>query len=103
MDDVLMRIKRAVFAGRYALTGKAEMELDADGLDESDVAESILNASRIEKTIRSTSQQRERHREYLHVIRSPNFSGITIYTKGKLRQVNGEDVYYIMISAKRSR
>jgi hypothetical protein len=44
MDDVLVRIKRAVLAGRYLFSEKASCELEADGLTELDVAEAILNA-----------------------------------------------------------
>jgi hypothetical protein len=102
MDEILLRIKRAVMAGRYVLTDKAATELDLDGLLESDAAESILNAQCIQKTIRSTSVLREKPREHLHVICSPNFAGALIYTKGTLRSVRGEDTYYILVSAKRS-
>src|SRR5437016_5139933 len=89
MADLLIRIKRAVMSGRYVLTDKAATELDVDGLDESDAAESILNAHRIQKTIRSTGRRDAKRREYLHVICSPNFAGVLIYTKGKLRRVSG--------------
>lgn len=44
MSDVLVRIKRAVLAGRYKFSQKAQVEVDADGLTEFDVAEAILNA-----------------------------------------------------------
>ena len=42
--DILRRIKRAVLAGNYAFSEKALIEMEADGLTELDVAESILNA-----------------------------------------------------------
>ena len=42
--DVLIRIKRAVLAGRYAFSEKARLEMETDDLTELDVAESILNA-----------------------------------------------------------
>jgi len=44
MIDILIRIKRAVLAGRYAFSEKARVEMEADGITELDVAESILNA-----------------------------------------------------------
>ena len=47
MEDVLVRIKRAVLAGRYAFSEKARTEMD--------VVESILNAVAIYKTLRSRS------------------------------------------------
>ena len=59
MSDTLVRIKRAVLAGHYAFSEKASMELEADGLTELDVVESIVNAVAIYKTIRSTSPFRQ--------------------------------------------
>jgi hypothetical protein len=54
---------------------KARLEMEADGLTELDVAESILNAVAIYKKIRSTSQARRKSREYLYVIESANLDG----------------------------
>jgi len=62
--SVLIRIKRAVLAGNYVFSGKARIEMQADALTELDVAESILNAVAIYKTLRSTSPYRT-SREYL--------------------------------------
>lgn len=42
--DPLVRIKRAVLAGRYAFSEKARQEMEADGLTELDVAESITSS-----------------------------------------------------------
>ena len=53
MSDILIRIKRAVLAGRYAFSEKARLEMEADGVTELDVAESILNAVAIYKRLRS--------------------------------------------------
>jgi len=53
MSDILIRIKRAVLAGRYAFSEKARMEMEANSLTELDVAESILNAVAIYKRLRS--------------------------------------------------
>ena len=52
MEDVLVRIKRAVLAGRYVFSEKARTEMKADGLADMDVVESILNAVAIYKTLR---------------------------------------------------
>jgi hypothetical protein len=49
MSDILVRIKRAVLAGRYAFSEKARLEMESDALTELDVAESILNAVAILK------------------------------------------------------
>ncbi len=43
MNDVLIRIKRAVLSGRYFFSEKARSEMESDGLSELDIAESILN------------------------------------------------------------
>ena len=50
-SDLLRRIKRAVLAGNYAFSEKALLEMEADALTELDVAESILNAVAIYKTL----------------------------------------------------
>jgi len=55
--------------------------MEADGLTELDVAESILNAVAIYKTLRSQSPWRQQRTEYLHVIQSTNLDGLMIYTK----------------------
>ena len=70
--DTLVRIKRAVLAGHYAFSEKASLELEADGLTELDIVESIVNAVAIYKTIRSQSPYRQRTREYLYIIQSTN-------------------------------
>jgi hypothetical protein len=62
MTDVLVRIKRAVLAGRYAFSEKARLEMEADGLTEMDIAESILNAVAIYKRILSRSPLRQQAR-----------------------------------------
>jgi hypothetical protein len=49
MQNILVRIKRAVLAGNYAFSEKARLEMEADGLTELDVAESVLNAVAIYK------------------------------------------------------
>ena len=99
--DILMRIKRAVFAGRYAFSEKARLEMETDDLTELDIAESILNASAIHKRVRSTSPSRHRRREYLYVFQSTNLDGLVIYTKGKLVEA-GIETYYFLVSSKRA-
>ena len=101
-SDVLRRIKRAVLAGNYAFSEKALVEMEANGLTELDIAESILNAVAIYTTIRSTSRWRERRTEYLHIIQSTNLDGLMIYTKGKLVEEEGIDRYYVLISSKKA-
>src|SRR5688572_22699433 len=98
--DVLIRIKRAVLAGRYVFSGKPRSEMETDDLTEVDIAESILNADAIYKKIRSTSQSRKKRREYLYVIQSTNLDGLVIYTKGKLIEAPGVEAHYYLISSK---
>jgi hypothetical protein len=99
--ETLVRIKRCVLANRVRLTDKAREELETDDLDLSDVRESLMNATDIYKTIRSTNP-RTRRREYLHIIKSCNFSGIVIYTKGKLLIEQKIETFYLLVSSKRA-
>lgn len=82
MSDVLRRIKRAILSGNYAFSEQARVEMEADQLTELDVAESILNAVAIYKTIPSASPHRPHFRERLCVIQSTNLNGVAVYTKG---------------------
>src|SRR3974377_1694301 len=102
MSDILVRIKRAILAGRYVFSYKARDEMRADGISEMDGAESILNAVAIYKRLRSSSLRRSTAREYLYVIQSTNLEGIPIYSKGKLVKESGEDIYYFLVSSKRT-
>jgi hypothetical protein len=102
MSDTLIRIKRAVLAGRYAFSEKARIEMEIDCLTEMDVAESILNAVAIYKTIRSKSHFRTNRIESLYIIQSTNLEGFPIYSKGKLVTKNGQDVFYFLISSKKA-
>ena len=97
--DVLTRIKGLILRRRYRFSRKARDELVADGLEETDTLESIMNADRIKKTIRSS----ERPGEKLYVIESPDFHGTLIYTKGKITREADEEIYYFLISSKKSR
>lgn len=102
MNDVLVRIKRAVISGRYAFSERALGELMADGLSELDVAESIVNAVAIYKRLRSRSPLRPSGVDYLYVIQATNLEGLMIYTKGKLVRHAGEEHFYFLISSKRA-
>jgi hypothetical protein len=100
--DALIRIKRAVLAGRYAFSEKARVEMETDQITELDVAESILNAVAIYKRLRSQSPSRWNRREYLYVIMSTNLEGLAIYSKGKLVTEAGVETYYFLVSSKRA-
>ncbi|MEW6620591.1 MAG: hypothetical protein AB1422_14855 [bacterium] len=102
MNNVLVRIKRAILERRYAFSEKARLEMEADCFRELDVAESILNAVAIYKTIRSESPFRKHSREYLYVIQSTNLDGLAIYSKGKFVREDGEETYYFLISSKKA-
>ena len=100
--DILRRIKRAVLSGNYAFSEKAFIEMEADSLAELDIAESILNAVAIYKTLRSRSPFRQQRIEYLHIIQSTNLDGLMIYSKGKLVDEDGIETYYFLISSKKA-
>lgn len=102
MIEILIKIKRAILAGRYAFSEKARLEMEIDGITEMDVAESILNAVAVYKIIRSKSLYRRGQRENLYIIQSTNLEGLPIYSKGKLVKEEGQDVYYFLISSKRA-
>jgi len=74
----------------------------ADGLTETDVLESILNANGIKKTLR-TKNPRTRKQEKLYIIESFTYDGLLIYTRGKIQtSKEGIEVLYLLISSKRS-
>ena len=102
MIEVLVRIKRAVLAGRYAFSEKARLEMEEDAISELDVAESIINAVAIYKKLRSRSSFKTRRTEYLYVIQSSNLSGLAIYSKGKLVKEAGVETYYFLVSSKKA-
>ena len=88
--DVLIRIKRAVLAGK------------SNDLTELDITESILNARDIYKKLRSTHDSRTKRREYLYIIQGANVDGLVIYTKGKFVEAEGTEAYYFLVSSKRA-
>jgi len=102
MRDILVRIKRAVLAGNYVFSEKARIEMEADGITELDVVESIINSVAIYKRIRSRSPFRNNKIEYLYVIQSTNLEGLMIYSKGKLVSEAKTDSYYFLISSKKA-
>lgn len=98
--DILLRIKRLVLRGSVRFTDKAREEIDGDGLSASDVVESIVNAQGIAKVIRSRSTSRRYSGEKLYVIKSFSFDGTLIYTKGAIVREAGQEVFYVLVSAK---
>jgi hypothetical protein len=98
--DILTRIKALVLHGRVRFTLKAREEMRADGLRIPDVVEAILNATSIDKVLRSRSPRRGRTGEKLYVIKSFNYQGTGIYTKGKIDQFEGQAIFYVFVSAK---
>jgi hypothetical protein len=99
--DVLVRIKRLVIARRVLFTEKAECELWAESLTKELVYEAILNAPAITKVLRP-GNPRTHGCERLYVIKGLTFDGLGIYTKGKILHREGGDVFYVLISSKRS-
>ena len=72
-----------------------------DALTPELVYESIINAPAIYKTLRSRNP-RTKQAEKLYVIKGMTFDGLDIYTKGKILNKEGADVFYVLISSKRS-
>jgi len=101
VTDVLIRIKRLVLAHRVIFTAKAEGEMYAEGLTQELVFEAILNAPAITKTLRSRNPRSGR-RETLYVIKGLTYDGLMVYTKGKMATFEGREVFYVLISSKRS-
>jgi hypothetical protein len=99
--DIFIHIKRLVVARRVVFTEKAETEMAADELTPELVYESILNAPAIFKVLRSRNP-RTKHTEKLYVIKGMTFDSLDIYTKGKILTKEGADVFYVLISSKRS-
>lgn len=98
--DVLSRIKGLVVRGQVRFTRKAQDEMEADDLTRGEVAESIVNASVIEKVLASRRPHHGRKREKLYVIKGFSYGGTLIYTKGKVARQDGREVFYVFISAK---
>ena len=98
--DTLLRIKRLVLRGRVRFTEKARNEMEADGLKASDVTESIVNAQTIAKTLRSRSGSKRYAGEKLYVIKSFNYEGTLIYTKGAIVRQAEQEIFYVFVSAK---
>ena len=99
--DTLVRIKRLVIARQVLFTLKAEGEMSAESLTPELVYESILNAPSIFKVLRSRNPNTNEV-EKLYVIKGLTFDGLDIYTKGKILTKKGVDVFYVLISSKRS-
>jgi hypothetical protein len=90
-----------VLRRKVLFTAKAEDEMDRDDLDKEDVYESILNAPAITKRLRSANPKSGK-REHLYVLVGITFDGIVIYTKGKIHREGGREVFYVLISSKKS-
>lgn len=102
MDHALLKIKRLILDGHYHITDKADAEMYADGLTNTDVLEAIMNAHKIDKVMKSTSKGKTHKGEKVYVIQGLTYDNILIYTKGTIKKADGQDILYILISAKRS-
>ena len=99
--DIFARIKRLVISRKVLFTEKAADEMRNDDLTREDVYEAILNAPCIRKVL-SSRNPTTLAREKLYVILGMTFDGIDVYTKGKILKRLGEEVFYVLISSKRS-
>ena len=102
MDKILRKIKDCIIIGNYRFTEKAKKEMLRDNLDYLEVLESIVNAQFITKKIKSVNQKKQQ-KEYLYIIKSFDYSGLLIYTKGKLFKQKEKEMFYILISSKLSK
>ncbi|MBN1343581.1 MAG: hypothetical protein JXQ73_12910 [Phycisphaerae bacterium] len=100
--DVLLTIKRLALRRSLVFTLKAEREMDADGITQDDVIEAIVGAHRIHKVVRSRSSLRTSSRERLYVIKGMTLDNVVIYTKGRLVREPEREVFYVLMSCKRS-
>ena len=99
--DILVRIKRLVVSRQVLFTEKAEIEMATDALTPELVYEAILNAPAIFKVLRSRNPKSGTS-ERLYVIKGLTFDGLAVYTKGKILKKEGIDVFYVLISSKKS-
>ncbi len=99
--DILVRIKRLIVSRRVLFTEKAEIEMARDALTPELVYEAILNAPAIFKVLRSR-KPKEHRSEKLYVIKGLTFDGADVYTKGKILKKEGVEVFYVLISSKKS-
>jgi hypothetical protein len=81
-------------------SSKARDERLDCGLTVEEVLESILNATSINKTLKSNSPWRKSRREKLYIIISSTYDGQLIYTKGTIRRLEDQEEFYILISSK---
>lgn len=101
MSTELILIKQLILRRQIIWTAQSESQMTLDGLTRDDVIESIVNA-RSMRSKRSTSPNRGTRREKVHIIVGKTYAGLAIYTKGVIRSVQDHDVFYVIISAKRS-
>jgi hypothetical protein len=99
--DNLVRIKRLVLQRKILFTKKAEIEMDIDSLDVDMVCEAIINAPAISKTIRSVNPVTGK-KEHLFVILGLTYQDLPVYTKGKILTQGNQEIFYVLISSKRS-
>jgi hypothetical protein len=75
----------------------------ADDLTAEEVLEAVINAPAVTKVLRSTSLRRASRHDKLFVIVGTTYEGLLVYTKGAVREIAGEQVYYFFVSSKRWR
>ncbi len=90
-----------IVSRRVLFTEKAEIEMVRDALTPELVYEAILNAPAIFKVLRSRNLKAGRS-ERLYVIKGLTFDGVDVYTKGKILKREGVEVFYVLISSKKS-
>jgi hypothetical protein len=99
--DIFKRIKQLVMARKVKFTEKAALEMKIDQLLPEMIFEAIWNAPSIYKTVRSKNPRTGRP-ETLYIIKGLTLDGMLIYTKGKIAHYESQEVFYVLISSKRS-
>ena len=99
--DILVRIKRLVVSRRVLFTEKAEIEMARDALTpETGIRSDPERTGNIQGVAFAQSED-EKERK-LYVIKGLTFDGLAVYTKGKILKKEGIDVFYVLISSKKS-
>ncbi len=95
----ITRIKQLILDDQVIFTEKADIEMTRENITERMVKEAIINAPAISKTIRSTAPKTGK-KEYLYIIIGPTYSGMILYTKGKIVIEDDRETFYVIISSK---
>ncbi|HSW01430.1 MAG TPA: hypothetical protein VLI39_14765 [Sedimentisphaerales bacterium] len=89
------------FNSNEFVTFKSQAGLNSLNLTPGLVYEAILNAPVVFKVLRSRNPKSGKG-ERLYVIKGLTFDGVDVYTKGKILKKEAVEVFYVLISSKKS-